>query len=93
MKAVSNADLSTDGMNFIAEARGQPGRPADPPRISSASFGLRAAVLAGAVIVATLPLSPASAHARTRAVASTVMLGAPLSGLAPGAETTCCMPQ
>ncbi|HEY1618874.1 MAG TPA: hypothetical protein VGG25_14725 [Streptosporangiaceae bacterium] len=61
------------------------------PRNFPASFGLRAAVLAGAVIVAAVPVSPASTHPATRGlVASTVMLGGPLSGVAPTVETTCC---
>jgi hypothetical protein len=51
---------------------------------------LRAAVLAGAVIVAAVPVSPASTHPATRGVATTVMLGGPLSGVAPTVETTCC---
>jgi hypothetical protein len=90
MKAVSNADISTDRMDFIAAARRQSGRSADTPRNFPAGFGLRAAVLAGAVIVAAVPVSPASTHPATRGVATTVMLGGPLSGVAPTVETTCC---
>lgn len=89
MKTVSNADIRTDGMDFIAAAR-QSGRSVDTPRNFPPSFGLRAAVLAGVVIVAVVPVSPASTHPAARGMASTVMLGGPLSGVAPTAETTCC---
>lgn len=90
MNVVSRPDVSTDGMDVIAAERAPSGRPAAPPRTVPASFGLRAAVLAGVVIMAAAPVSSANAHARARGVAGTVALGTPLSGLRVAGETGCC---
>ena len=88
---MSYVNVSTGGIDVTAEERRESCRPIAPPRLfPTGSFGLRAAVLAGMVVVAAAPVPPANTHARAPGVATTVMLAGPLSVLARGPETTCC---
>jgi hypothetical protein len=91
MRPVSNVDVSTGQTDFTAEVRRKSCRRAAPPSLFPlGGFGLRAAMLAGVVVVAAAPVPSANPHARARDVATTVMLAGPLSGLAGSLETTCC---
>jgi hypothetical protein len=73
-----------------ARESGQPRGAASAARlIPSVTFGLRAAVLAGVVLVSCPGLPHAAAASASAPVLTTTMLGSPVSALGLD-ETTCC---
>jgi hypothetical protein len=89
---VSKAEVSTQRQDLNSdERRGSRQALGTPRLLPTVSFGIRAAVLAGVVVVSAMPVGPAPALAGARTtVATTVTLGGPIGGLTLRIETTCC---
>jgi hypothetical protein len=92
---VSRAEISSEHQVIARDEQREPHRAVGAPRLVPAvSFGLRAAVLAGVVVVACPVAASAASQggAAGTAVMTTVGLRAPISALTGPDDTSCCPP-